>query len=380
LTPLHNAVEAGHVELVQLLIDNGARVDETNNRGLTLVDVALYAENKEIAELLVANGAKATFHQSAYIGDIDKTKSFVDSGIDINQRDEQQSTPLHYATKAGSLSQVKSLISNGANVNAKDKRGRRPLHHAAGGGHTGIVRLLIANGAKVDAGEEVGFTPLVWAAGEGHKDVVKLLLDSGADINGNDSNSNTALSEATLNGHRDIVELLLSKGADVTAGCMSKYVSIQDTEDKNFQELAEYLVSKYGPYKIIVADTESIRQLLRYCGTDFDDLWIPEKKDLEGLDDTLRSYLQNATAIKAKSHFSRKFILTYFDQYSREYSGITRGETKYIICQMIQPLDFPTKPPNNKFTQIHGFANGVVRVVFELKSKKVVEIDCEYIM
>jgi len=29
---------------------------------------------------------------------------------------------------------------------------------------------------------------------------------------------------------------------------------------------------------------------------------------------------------------------------------------------------------------IHGFANGVVRVVFELKSKKVVEIDCEYWM
>jgi len=209
---------------------------------------------------------------------------------------------------------------------------------------------------------------------------VDLLLDNEADINRDDINSDTALSRAILNSRLDVVELLLSKGADVTAGCMGKYVLIQDTEGKNSQELAEYLVNKYGPYSIIVADVESIRQLLIYWRIDFDGIWVPEKKDLEGLDDILRSHLKSATVIKAKPHFNRKFVLKYLGQYSREYSGITRGETKYIICQMIQPLHFPTKPPNNEFTMIHGFANGVVRVVFELKSKTVVEIDCEYWM
>ena len=98
------------------------------------------ADYKEIAELLIANGAKATIHQSAYIGDIEKTKSFIDSGIDIDQKDEEHNTPLHYATKAGNLSQVQVLISNGANVNAKDSRGQSPLHHAAGRGYIEIVR------------------------------------------------------------------------------------------------------------------------------------------------------------------------------------------------------------------------------------------------
>ena len=289
-------------------------------------------------------------------------------------------TPLHKAAKEGEVKKVQSLVSNGANVNAKDRRGLRPLHHAAGGGYIEIVKLLIANGAKVDAGDEVSFTPLIWAADGGHKEVLELLLANGADINGKNWNGDTALSQAILNGRRDVVEFLLAKRGDVSAGCMSKYVSTQDTEGKNLQELAKYLISKYGPYSIIISDEKSVLGFLPNLQTDYDEIWIPNKADLEGLDDALRYYLQNATVIKAKSHFSRKFVLTYFDQYSREYSGITRGETKYIICQMIQPLHFPTKPPNNEFTMIHGFANGVVRVVFELKSRKVVEIDCEYWM
>ncbi len=144
--------------------------------------------------------------------------------------------------------------------------------------------------------------------------------------------------------------------------------------------MSEYLVSKYGPYSIIISDEQSVRGFLPHLQIDYDERWIPEKEELEGLNDILRSYLQNETVIKAKSHFSRKFVLKYLDQYSREYSGIIRDGEKYVICQMIQPLHFPTEPPDNKFTQIHGFANGVVRVVFELKSKKVVEIDCEYWM
>ncbi len=172
----------------------------------------------------------------------------------------------------------------------------------------------------------------------------------------------------------------MEKGADATAGCMGDYVLTQDVKEKSIKELSEYLVSKYGPYSIIISDEQSVRGFLSHFKTDYDEIWVPKKTDLEGLNDILRYHLQNEPITKAKSHFSRKFVLTYLEQYSREYSGITRGETKYIICQMILPIDFPVDPPENEFTQIHGFANGVVRFVFELKSKKVVEIDCEYWM
>jgi ankyrin repeat protein len=384
-TPLRYAVERGHIELVQLLIDNGARLDDTNTHGQTLGDIALYTGRKRIAELLIANGIDATIHLSAYVGDRDKTKSFLDSGINVNLQDVQHSTPLHYAAKAGQSHVVQLLIGDGAEINVKyskdsDWVNDSPLHYAAGEGHAEIVELLIANGAEVDATYEFGCTPLHWAADGGYKDVVELLLDNGADINRKYGNDDTALSEAILNGHRDVVELLLVRGADITAGCMGGYVSLSDATDKDFKELAEYLAAEYGPYSIIVTESKLVRQLLRYLQIEFDGIWIPEETDLEGLDDILRSYLQNTTVIKAKPHFSRKFILTYFDQYSREYSGITRDGAKYVICQMILPRHFPARPPDNAFSMIHGFANGVVRVVFDLKNKTVVEIDCEYWM
>ena len=43
------------------------------------------------------------------------------------------------------------LIANGADVNVKNDFGPTPLHWAADEGHKEIVELLIANGANVNA-------------------------------------------------------------------------------------------------------------------------------------------------------------------------------------------------------------------------------------
>ena len=364
-TPLHLAVEKRRTSVIEKLIKLQANMELRNNEGDTPLMIAArkeykgYSRNK-MTDLLIAGGAKADA----------AVESLLKTGL----------MPLHEAAKAGDFDKVQSLISAGANVDAKDRRGRRPLHDAAGGGHLETVKVLIANGAQVDATYEYGFTPLLIAANEGHKDVVELLLKNGADINAKDGNGDTALSKAVLFGHRDVVGFLLIKGADVTAGSLGRHVSLDDVANKDFEELAQYLVAEYGPYSVIVTDPASVRERLRYWKIDFEGLWIPKEVDLKGLDATLKARLQDPAEIKAKAHFRREFILNYLEQYSREYSGITRDGLRYIICQMILPHHFPTKPPENTFTQIHGFANGVVHFLIEVKTKKVVKIDCEYWM
>jgi ankyrin repeat protein len=60
--------------------------------------------------------------------------------------DNNEMTPLHLAAQLGSKEIAEILIFNGANVNAKTKSGTTPLHAAAREGHKEIENLLIKHG------------------------------------------------------------------------------------------------------------------------------------------------------------------------------------------------------------------------------------------
>lgn len=54
---------------------------------------------------------------------------------------------------------MKLLIENGAEINIKDNDGNTPLHYAAKRGFMGIIRLLVENGADINAKNNDGQTP-----------------------------------------------------------------------------------------------------------------------------------------------------------------------------------------------------------------------------
>ena len=59
--------------------------------------------------------------------------------------------PIHVAARVGDIAGVQAQLDTGADVNAKDEDGWTPLHFAAQYSHKEIVELLIANGADVNA-------------------------------------------------------------------------------------------------------------------------------------------------------------------------------------------------------------------------------------
>ena len=75
----------------------------------------------------------------------------------MNAKQDGGGTPLHYAAWEGHKEVAELLLANGADVNAKTVGGWTPLHQAAWvdvigrGGHKEIVELLIAKGADLNA-------------------------------------------------------------------------------------------------------------------------------------------------------------------------------------------------------------------------------------
>ena len=84
---------------------------------------------------------------------------------------------MHLAADGGHEEIVELLIANGADVNAKDDDGYTPLHYALRL-RKEVAELLISKGADVNA-EENGITPLDFAIELSDPEAAKLLRKHG---------------------------------------------------------------------------------------------------------------------------------------------------------------------------------------------------------
>ena len=99
---------------------------------------------------------------------------------DVNIRDENGWSPLHFAAFKGSNETIGFLLVFNADIDAKNENLETPLHLAAWNGMLDNVRLLIKLGADINAQDQIGQTPVKMAAHFGHVEIVKELFDAGA--------------------------------------------------------------------------------------------------------------------------------------------------------------------------------------------------------
>lgn len=190
-TPLHLAVRSpwSSIEIVKLLLEKGSDIHAKATyspdyspggfspgkitSGFTPIILAAQSGRKEIVELLL------------------------DYGANVNDKSDDGSTPLHgacasivMAIKDGAIEShedvdgipdekevVEFLISKGANVNASHLYGETPLHLAAEFGNLGIVELLLKHGANTLAEDQNHLTALGRAEKQKHKEIVKILRE-----------------------------------------------------------------------------------------------------------------------------------------------------------------------------------------------------------
>ena len=133
----------------------------------------------------------------------------LESGININMKDEDGRTALMYAAFNGHTYIMQLLLEKGASVHLRDVNGRTALMLAASGPYPVAVKLLLDNKADPNLvdGEE-HFSALMFAAAEGQLEVVKILLKFKADPTLKDIDGDNALTFARNNGHKEVVDYL----------------------------------------------------------------------------------------------------------------------------------------------------------------------------
>ena len=100
----------------------------------------------------------------------------------INEKNEHENTPLHYAILKGNIKMIKSLLEKGANPNIKGRNGLTPLYLATLKGFREIISLLLSNGADPALQDNRGNNSLHVAAEKNDLESLKLLANNNIEL------------------------------------------------------------------------------------------------------------------------------------------------------------------------------------------------------
>jgi ankyrin repeat protein len=231
-TKLHQAGYGNDRELAQLLLAAGARTDLfARGDGGTPLVAALFWGHREVADLL--GREPGNLRVAAGLGDVELIHQLAGTpaagahrafyrphgGFPVwSPSDDPQEVldeALVWAAKSGRVEAIRSLVELGAQVDADPYRGTA-LAWAAVNGRVDAVRALVELGADPDRrgtfggpSHGQGVTAIHVAAQAGRRDSVVALLDLGADpLILDELHGGSALGWARSGGHGDLEDVL----------------------------------------------------------------------------------------------------------------------------------------------------------------------------
>lgn len=151
--------------------------------------------------------------EAAANGHLDVVRLLVENGADVNLKGEAWEGPLHFAAERGHVEIVQFLLDHGADI-WLFKPHNTPLHSAARGGQLEVARILLAHGADINWKGIDEATPLEVAVSHEQLDMVKLLLANGADVNSRGISGRTPLHVAAWKDNMAVGRILVEHGAD----------------------------------------------------------------------------------------------------------------------------------------------------------------------
>ncbi|KAL7894282.1 ankyrin repeat-containing domain protein, partial [Trichoderma sp. TUCIM 5745] len=261
--------------MVELLLEKGAEVNAESEIGNTPLTLACIRRDGdvELVELLLENGANISHGDyAAWHGVTRKLPALpmlellYNRVIDINHVHPEHGTVLNAIINDWCLDdgseldpRIRWLLDHGANINTMGGRYGFPLQTACAvtpyqwnikdiNGSSIKTKFLLEHCPDIDInaqGGEFG-SALQAAAFTGQTGSIKLLLDKKANVNATSGKYRSALNAAIISGYWDIVEILLQAGA--TPDC---HLQQQPDEEwlEEIREMPKYDDSDYWQYR-----------------------------------------------------------------------------------------------------------------------------------
>jgi ankyrin repeat protein len=162
---------------------------------------------------------------------------------DVNARDQDHWTPLHFASWYGHPRVARLLLEQGAVVNSKTKFGVTPLSLLSEkNGNLEVAQLLLEHGADPNSRSRSGCNSLYMALEKGHLDLLQLLLKHGADADAQDVDGNTLLHVISRHGNLKVAQGLLDLGVDINLRNNQGQTPLQVALQKGNEQVAELLL------------------------------------------------------------------------------------------------------------------------------------------
>lgn len=243
-TLLGLAAEKGYTQIARLLLDRGAQVDAPiapkSAPLATALQAAAQAGHGDIVVLLLQHSANpnakfsqgmTALHLAAMAGDSTGVDALIGAGADVNLESDDGWTPLHLAVEKGTAPVVQSLLSAGAKkdirfYNTDTQVSMSALFRAVQLGKADTVITMLKNGFSPNERLNTwrGDTALMAACSNGDLVVARALVDGGADVNLNASGNGVGspLTEAVWSGSVELVKFLIQEGSDLSATVSSE--------------------------------------------------------------------------------------------------------------------------------------------------------------
>ena len=242
-TPLLCAILNGRVDCVQALLEAGADTTIANKKKVTPLMGAAINGNAACMRLLLSQGAQDSTTKdmrttalmlAAANGSEECVRLLLQSGSAVNARTDDRMSALHFAIRHENAACARALIEAGAEMDTRTRADYdTPLLLATMRGYTEGVRLLLEHGANPNLADEMGCSPLMHAASGGFTDCIELLLEHGAALNSVDPNKESALFYAINAGKEDALRLLLQRGANAKSLNRHKYTPLYEAVADN---------------------------------------------------------------------------------------------------------------------------------------------------